>query len=545
MLGPLAARREFLKLAGHAAAGGIASAIAVPRSHAEAGPPAQGFNGRAAFDVRAFGATGNGATNDAPAVNKAIEAAAAAGGGVVRFRPGTYACFSIRLKSFITLFLDPGAVILAAATPHEGTESGGYDAAESNAPWEGFQDFGHNHWHNSLIWGEGVHDVAILGTGLIWGNGLSRGRPDIVLPSAEKHGIGNKAIAFKNCHNVTLRDFSILAGGHFGILATGVDNLTIDNLKIDTNRDGMNIDCCKNVRISNCSVNSPWDDGICLKSTFALGYPRATEDVTISGCYLTGGYRLGTLLNGTFERFRPGVDANIPDPTGRIKFGTESNGGFRNITVSSCVFESCRGLALESVDGGALEDITIDGVTMHDVRDAPLFLRLGVRLRGPNGTVPGTLKRVILSNIVCYGPASQLPSIISGVPGQYIEDIKLSDIYVAQKGGGTPEMAALQPAERESDYPEPIMFGPLPAQGFFIRHAKNIEFSNIEVANAAADARPVFWLHDVDGADFSGIRLPRKQGASAFLLNSVQDFRVSGSPDVNSVFLEDVARQQI
>ena len=88
-----------------------------------------------------------------------------------------------------------------------------------------------------------------------------------------------------------LRDFSILHGGHFGILATGVDNLTIDNLKIDTNRDGMDIDCCRNVRVSNCSVNSPWDDGICLKSSFALGYARATEMVTITNCLVGGQLR--------------------------------------------------------------------------------------------------------------------------------------------------------------------------------------------------------------------------------------------------------------
>ena len=117
-------------------------------------------------------------------------------------------------------------------------------------------------------------------------------------------GVANKAIALKNCRNVLLRDFSILHGGHFGILATGVDNLTIDNLKIDTNRDGMDVDCCRNVRISNCSVNSPWDDGICLKSSFALGYARATEMVTITNCLLAGSFEEGALLDGSYKKFR-------------------------------------------------------------------------------------------------------------------------------------------------------------------------------------------------------------------------------------------------
>jgi polygalacturonase len=109
--------------------------------------------------------------------------------------------------------------------------------------------------------------------------------------------------------------------------------------------------------ISNCSVNSPWDDAICLKSSLALGYPRATEDVTISDCYVTGGYQVGALLDGTSRRFGADAAERRQEPTGRIKLGTESNGGFKNITIANCVFESSRGLALEYVDGGALEDI--------------------------------------------------------------------------------------------------------------------------------------------------------------------------------------------
>ena len=100
---------------------------------------------RAPFNVRSFGAAADGKALDTPAVNQAIAAAAAAGGGTVLFPAGTYVCHSIRLKSFVTLYLEAGAVILAAA-------AGGYDAAEPNGPFHRYQDFGHNHWHNSLIW---------------------------------------------------------------------------------------------------------------------------------------------------------------------------------------------------------------------------------------------------------------------------------------------------------------------------------------------------------------------------------------------------------
>ena len=119
--------------------------------------------------------------------------------------------------------------------------------------------------------------------GLIYGKGLSRGyraHEGWETFVAEQPGVGNKAIALKNCRNVILRDFSILKGGHFGLLLTGVDNVTLDNLTIDTDRDGMDLDCCRNVRVSNCTVNSPWDDAICPKSSYALGYPRSTENVT-------------------------------------------------------------------------------------------------------------------------------------------------------------------------------------------------------------------------------------------------------------------------
>ena len=129
----------------------------------------------------------------------------------------------------------------------------------------------------------------------------------------------------------------MLQGGWFALLATGVDNLTIDNLLIDTNRDGFDIDCCRNVRVTNCSVNSPWDDGICPKSSYALGYARATENVTISNCFVTGNYRAGLAARRHLE-----ADARRPSRppcTGRIKFGTESNGGFKNVAITNCVFE--------------------------------------------------------------------------------------------------------------------------------------------------------------------------------------------------------------
>jgi len=511
-------RRDFLKYAAIGAAGAIAPVCLGAQS-------ASNQPHGSIYDVRSFGAKGDGRTIDSPAINRAIEAAASAGGGTILFPTGTYNSFSIRLKSNIAMQIMQGATILAADTLAGAND--GYDSAESNAPWENYQDYGHNHWHNSLIWGENLHDVSIFGPGLIWGKGLSRGGREE--PRAEEPRVGNKAIALKNCRNVTLAGFSILKGGHFGILATGVDNLTIDNLKIDTDRDGMDIDCCKNVRVSNCSVNSPWDDAICPKSSFALGYARATENVAITNCYVSGCYELGTVLDGTFKKFA--ADVRVPR-TGRIKFGTESNGGFKNITVSNCAFEGCNGIALESEDGALLEDIAFTNITMRDISEAPIFIRLGSRMRGPAGVPVGDARRIMLSNIVSYNAASKYSAIISGIPDHPIGDLKISNVYLHHRGGGSAEVAASSPPENETAYPDPHMFGSMPAHGFYIRHVNNIELTNVEIVTASPDARPAFVLDAVTDADLFRIKLPADSHPPAFRLRKVANFRIFGSPKI-------------
>lgn len=500
---------------------GCATAVAGRRAAADS-----------ALDIRRFGAIGDGTALDTAAINRALAAAASAGGGTVLVPPGTWRCHSLHLQSRVILHLAPGAVLLGAEPPVRAGEEG-YDAPEPNAPGEGYQDFGHNHWHNSLIWGDGIEDAAILGPGLIHGRGLSRSvHAERGLPPATAPGAGNKAIALRDCRNIVLRDFAILHGGHFGVLATGCANLTVDNVAIDTDRDGINIDCCRDVRIAGCRVNSPWDDGICLKSTFALGEARPTENVTISDCRVTGLYQEGSLRDGTYRRFADPAQDNGNDPTGRIKLGTESAGGFRNIAISNCVFEGCRGFALECVDGGTVEDITVTGLVMRGIRNAPFFLRLGARLRAPPGRPVGTLRRVIISNVVCDAPENAMPAIIAGLPDHPVEDVLLSGIRLHQKGGGSAAMAAIVPPELAGDYPEPSRFGPLPAFGLFVRHVRNLELRDVEIAGDGTDARPALWLADVDGAEVNGLRLPGDARAPAFALTDVRHLRLTDSDRV-------------
>ena len=495
-------------------------------------------------NVRDFGAVGDGRTFDTAAINRAIEDAAAAGGGTVVLPAGNYLSYSIRLRSYITLRFEAGATLIAAEPPPVG-EPGGYDAPEPNE-WNQYQDFGHSHFRNSLLWGESLVDVAIVGPGRIFGRGLSRGNGRVALPvgvelplkpgvlllpdvlaadgefeivprpdlkpgpfgypnarDTQAPGGANKAIALKNCRNVTLRDFSVLHGGHFAILATGVDNLTIDNLLIDTNRDGIDIDACSNVRVTNTSVNSPWDDGICLKSSHALGYKRVTENVTIANCFVSG-FDEGTLLDGTRKRTAQHRGGTM----GRIKLGTEAGGGFRNITITNCVFEYSRGLALEQVDGGVLEDIAISNITMRDVNNAPIFIRLGGRLRAPDTKTPGTARRILISNLVAYNVAPEHGILISGLEGYPVEDVTLSNLQIYYRGGGTVEQAQREVPEYVKDYPDPWNFGPMPSWAMFVRHAKNFTVHDVHFHLLAPDARPAVMFDDVVGARLRDIRLP-------------------------------------
>jgi polygalacturonase len=488
------------------------------------------------FDVKSFGAKGDGLTLDSPAINKAIEAAYAVGGGTVKIPAGTYLSGTIHLQSHIAIRFSPGATIVATSDPNA------YDEPEPNQ-WDKFQDYGHSHFHNSLIWGEDLEDVSITGPGRIWGKGLVRSQR-APQPGESTRRVGNKALVLKLCRNVVLRDFSILMGGWFGILATGVDNMTISNLKIDTNRDGMDIISCRQVRISDCTVNSPYDDGICLKSDYSLGYARACENITIVNCQVSG-YDNGTLLDGTYQRKQVYNNAGAnAGPTGRLKFGTESNGGFKNITISNVVFDYCRGLALETVDGALLEDVSISNITMRDIQNAPIFLRLGSRLRGPEGTQTGTLRRVSLSNFVVWNADPRYASIISGVPGHDIEDVKLNNIRIFYAGGGTKAQAGLEPKEEEKGYPEPRMFGEIPAYGFFIRHVKGIELKDVHISYIKEDQRPAFQIQNVRDVEFDHVRAQHVDGVPTFVLKGVEEFAVRNSLGLNDTQLKRVDRKE-
>ncbi|HEY5041744.1 MAG TPA: glycosyl hydrolase family 28-related protein [Verrucomicrobiae bacterium] len=482
------------------------------------------------FNVRAYGALGDGTSLDSPAINKAIEAAAAAGGGTVLVPAGTYLSGSIHLQSNVHLLIDAGATILGAPQAMNA-----YDFTE---PWTNnpYQDGGHCYFHNSLIWGENLTNVFITGNGMINGGGLVRGdqlldqmcgfasgRNDLNNYGAEVKDdavrLGNKAIALKLCRNVLIRDVTILHGGHFAILVTGCDSLTVDNVTMDTDRDGIDIDCCRNTTVSNCRVNSPTDDAICPKSTYALGRPVITENLTIVNCQVSG-FLEGTLLDGTM---RPGGGRN-----GRIKFGTESSGGFRNCTIANCTFRNCKGLALEEVDGGILENITINNISMMDVAGYAIYITTGKRDRTPHLTTVSRMKNILISNVVATGVDRQSGIQIAGLPDQPIEGLRLENIRLVFNGGGTTNDAVRMPAELGTGYPEPR--GVMPAYGLFARHVKDLELANINFSFARDDFRPAIECVDVNGLEIDNFKATLAEGVAASKFENVSGVVIRDSP---------------
>ncbi len=448
------------------------------------------------YDVRDYGAKGDGKSLDSPAINKAIEDCAKKGGGTVTVPAGEYLSGSIHLKSNIELHLDAGAKIIATS------DKNAYDPSETFGFPE-YQDGGHTYFHNSLIWAEGQTNVSITGRGMIDGEGLTRHDTETAgNVQGGSIGTGDKAIALKCCRNVLIRDITIYRGGHFAIIITGCDFATIDNVLIDTNRDGIDIDCCRFTTVSNCKINTPHDDALVLKSSYALKKPKHCEDILITNCTVTG-FKLGTALDGTY------VPEKVNWVCGRIKLGTESNGGYRNIAISNCTCLYSSGLAFEEVDQGSMENIVVNNIAMNHVHHYPIYITTGCRNRGPKERTDVSSARDILINNVTANDCDTLAGIlITGMPGHPVENIRLSNIQLRFRGGMTRQVSLDYP-ELGTKYPEPAKFlGTCPAYGLFARHVRGLELNNVTIKVDKPDSRPCVITKDVEDCVFTNVTTP-------------------------------------
>lgn len=442
------------------------------------------------YNVRSYGAVGDGKTLDSPALNRAISAATNDGGGRVVVPAGTYLCGSIHLDDNIELHLMSGAKILAAPA-----SMNAYDKSEVFGAPE-YQDGGHTYFHNSLIWAEGKQNVSITGFGMIDGEGLTKKDTEKAgNVQGGSIGTGDKAIALKLCKNILIRDITIFRGGHFAIITTGCERGTIDNVTIDTNRDGIDVDCCKYLTVSNCKVNTPNDDAIVLKSSYALKQPVITEHILINNCLVTG-YKLGTFLDGTYQ------PEKVNWVCGRIKLGTESNGGYRNIAITNCTCMWSSGLAFEEVDQGRMENIVVSNISMSHVHHYPIYITTGCRNRGPKErTEVSSARDIYINNVVADDCDSLAGIIVTGMAGEPIRNVSLSDIRIQYRGGGQRQTEPYR--EQGTNYPEPRWAGPTPAYGLYARHVDGLRLRNVRFELLRPDERPAMLLEDVtlDSAD--------------------------------------------
>lgn len=442
-------------------------------------------------DVSQFGALGDGVTLNTISIQAAIDAAEADGGGEVTFPPGTFLTGTLYLKSDVHLRLSPGTVIL-----------GSTDLADYPLTYCKYPSYSDQYTLRALIWGEGLTNISITGSGVIDGQGAlfhsNVATPEEVAVAAQPYEQTGRHIPHErylnrpylirliSCQNVHIEDLTLRNSAMWMQHYLDCDYVTLRGLNVFNhaarNNDMIDIDGCRHVFISDC-IGDTDDDALTLKSTGA----RATEHVVISNCILSS-------------------------HCNAIKAGTESAGGFKDIVINNCIIrrsaveevlsgraEGLAGIALEIVDGGTLERVNISNIIIEGTT-SPIFMRLGNRARPskPGDPKPpvGTFRDVSISNIVATGAGTTGCS-FSGIPGHPIENISLSNIHISFAGGGPADI--LDVPEVEEKYPECTMFDILPAYGFFFRHGKNIHLRDIELTCAASDPRPPIITLDVEG----------------------------------------------
>ncbi|NUQ64981.1 MAG: glycoside hydrolase family 28 protein [Pirellulales bacterium] len=452
-----------------------------------------------AYDVREYGAAADGKTLCTAANQKAIDDAAAHGGGTVHFPPGRYLTGTLWMKSNVTLEIDAGATLLGSPNPK--------DYPEKLPKVRSYTD---RYVRQALIAGEDLEQIAIRGRGTIDGQGASfhwkeyENRPYI--------------IRFVGCRDVLVEGVTLQNSAMWMQHYLACDRVTIRGVRVfnhvSYNNDGLDIDGCHDVCVTECMFDSD-DDALCLKSTL----DRPCRNVVISNCLLSS-------------------------HCNALKMGTESNGGFQNIAITNCTICSPRyskptygrdtgmgGIALEIVDGGTLDRVNVSNLSIDGVA-VPIFLRLGNRARPftPDGPKPaiGAFRNVNIHNVIATG-ASPIGCSITGLPEHCIEGVSLSNLQLTFAGGGGPELAASAVPEHAEKYPESSMFGTLPAYGFYCRHVRGLRMHNVRLQTAEPDGRHAIVYDDVADLALSGLEAAGTPAGPALLrLAEVQRALITG-----------------
>lgn len=431
-----------------------------------------------------YGAIGDGKTLCTRNIQEVIDICAKTG-GIVYIPSGKYLCGTLHLYDNIHIYLEMGAVLLGSTNTRDDFEP---DEIRDEPL---YQDPSHSFYNHSLFIAKKCKNITFSGFGTIdMQSAWEMDERDFGKDNADRKR-GAKTLTFVECENVVVKDLTFLNATDLTLYFLGCENVRVNNLNIVGHIDGISPDCCNNVVISDCIVNTG-DDGIVIKSSYSLSRHKLCENITITNCI-------------------------VSSRCNAIKFGTESNAGYRNITISNCVVKNTflSGLALEIADGGIMEGITISNITMHNV-GTPLFVALCKRKRGPGITENGRIKNIYINNFMAYGPYEPwhacihdyfnqytllkpqiYTSSINGLEEQKIENIVLSNVYIEVPGGETDSMKGFVVAEKKTDYPENVLYGKMPAYGLICRHCKGLTLNNVNFKALEKDERDALILEDV------------------------------------------------
>lgn len=431
-----------------------------------------------------FGAVGDGKTLCTKNIQEAINACASTG-GTVYVPTGKYLCGTLHLYDNIHIYLETGAVLLGSTNTRDDFEPDEH----RDAPM--YQDPSHSFYNHSLFVAKGCKNISFSGFGIIDMQSAWEIDDRAFGEDNDDRKRGAKTLTLVECENVVIKDLTLLNSTDLTVYLLGCENVRVSGLNISGHIDGISPDCCKNVVISDCIVNTG-DDGIVIKSSYSLLKHKFCENITVTNCV-------------------------ISSRCSAIKLGTESNCGYRNIVISNCTVENTRlsGLALEIADGGIMEGITVSNIVMRNV-GTPLFIVLCNRGRGPGITEKGIVRNINISDFIAYGPYEPwnacihdyfnqytlvepdvYTSSITGLKDQKVENITLSNVYIEVPGGQDESKRNIVVPDMDKAYPENFMYGELPSYGLYCRHCEGLTLNNVRFKALNDDKREAMILEDV------------------------------------------------
>lgn len=430
---------------------------------------------------------------DTKKIQHAIDAAHDAGGGTVELTRGTYVAGTILLRSNVELRLDEGATLLGSSNLA--------DYPEFRPEYRSNTD---RQVTRSLIYAEKQENLAITGPGRIDFNGGAA----VFQTGKDNDPLRPFGIRLASCRKILVRDATLMNSAQWLQHYLNCDDVTIRGLTVfnhvNQNNDGIDIDGCRQVHVSDCRVDSD-DDGICLKSNG----PAPCEDVLVENCV-------------------------VSSHCNAIKLGTETTGGFRRIVIRHCqVVPSATGsrhingvdsalsvIALMIVDGGALDDVDVSDLNGSEAL-SPIFIRLGNRARPYTAGAPvpgiGTVRNIRIRNLTAKASGPTSSQIVGLSRDHRIENVTLENIRLTSPGGGLPADLTTDPPADEKGYPNPDRLGHLPAFGLYARDVTGLVLKHVSVRLSGGDPRPAFKFDRVDGLTLSGVTAEMRGGSSPMI----------------------------